>query len=104
MVSMAIGILVFFFWPTLAGMAAGGILAGVGHGVIFPILSSMILGREREENRGGAMTLFTMLYDFGLFIGAPLLGWVAQGGRYGAMFWVAASVLTGSLFTFVIFD
>ncbi|MBI3803262.1 MAG: MFS transporter [Nitrospirae bacterium] len=104
MVSMAIGILVLFFRPTLAGLAVGGMLAGVGHGFIFPILSSMILGREREENRGGVMTLFTMLYDFGLFIGAPLLGWVAQGGRYGAMFWVAASVLTGSLFAFVIFD
>lgn len=104
MVSMAFGILTLLFWPTEGGLAVAGVLAGVGHGFIFPILSSMVIGREREENRGGVMTLFTMLYDLGLFIGAPLLGFIARGGAYGAMFIAAALVLAAGLAAFVAFD
>lgn len=104
MVSMAIGIIVLPLWATPLGLIAGGILCGIGHGFIFPILSVMLLERAREENRGSAITLFTLLYDFGLFIGAPFLGFAARGGRYGSMFLIAAVILIASLIALVSFD
>ncbi len=104
MVSMAVGIVTLLLLPTPLGLIVSGILSGIGHGFIFPILSVMLIEREREENRGSVITLFTMLYDFGLFVGAPLLGYIASGERYRPMFLVAASVLVASLAAFIVFD
>lgn len=104
MVSMAIGIVTLLLSPTPLGLIVCGILCGIGHGFIFPILSVLLIEREREENRGSAVTLFTLLYDFGLFIGAPLLGLIARGERYAPMFIVAALILAASLAAFVLFD
>ncbi|WDT75699.1 MAG: MFS transporter [Candidatus Manganitrophus sp.] len=104
MISMAVGIVALLFWPTHAGLIVGGVLSGIGHGFIFPILSVMLIERAREENRGSAITLFTMLYDLGLFIGAPLLGFIAIGERYGRMYIAAAAVLMVSLIAFIRFD
>lgn len=104
MILMAVGIVVLMFWPAPLGLVVSGILCGIGHGFIFPILSVMVIEREREENRGSVMTLFTLLYDFGLFIGAPLLGFIARGERYESMFLVAALILIVSLIAFLSFD
>ncbi|MFY9268334.1 MAG: MFS transporter, partial [Candidatus Manganitrophaceae bacterium] len=102
--SMAIGILVLFLSPTQMGLVLGGVLSGSGHGFLFPILSTMVIGRERMENRGRVMALFTMFYDAGLFVGAPILGLIAEGGGYGAMFSTAAAVLIVSMAGFIFFD
>lgn len=104
MISMAVGIVVLLVWPAPLGLIVSGILCGIGHGFIFPILSVMVIEKERKENRGSVMTLFTLLYDFGLFIGAPLLGFIARGERYGSMFLVAALILIASLIAFLSFD
>jgi predicted MFS family arabinose efflux permease len=92
MVSMCVGILCLPVFPSAAGLIAAGVLCGIGHGFIFPILSAMMIAGSGHERRGTLMTLFTMLFDVGLFIGAPLLGFIAKGGHYGSMFAVAACV------------
>jgi predicted MFS family arabinose efflux permease len=103
MVLLSVGILLLVIQPTPAGLVAGGILAGIGHGFIFPILSVMIIGSEQRSNQGSLMTLFTMVFDLGLFIGAPLLGWIAMRGDYASMFIVAALVQVATLAAFVLF-
>ena len=104
MMSMTTGVLLLPLRPSFSGLLLGGVLCGVGHGFIFPILSVMVIGREREENRGSLMTLFTMLYDSGLLVGAPLLGWIAKGNRYAPMFVFAALIQMASLIAFRVFD
>jgi MFS family permease len=103
MVLLALGILLLVIFPTPAGLVASGILAGIGHGFIFPILSVMIIGSERKANQGSRMTLFTMVFDLGLLIGAPLLGWIAKQGDYAPMFIAAALVQVAALAAFVWF-
>ena len=100
--SLGFGILILIVHPTIWGFMAGGILSGMGHGFIFPILSVMVIQSNRSSNRGSLMTLFTMLFDFGLFIGAPLLGYIAREGDYMTMFLVAVGIQGVILATFVI--
>jgi len=102
--SMSLGILLFTIQPTFSGLVISGILCGIGHGFMFPILSVMFLATAEEENRGSLMSFFTMLIDIGLFIGAPLLGLIAKGGNYVTMFIVAAVFQLASLGAFAFLD
>ena len=104
MVSLTLGILLLVVRPTPFGLVLSGILSGLGHGFIFPILSVMIIGRERKSHQGSLMTLFTMAFDLGLFIGAPLLGWTAKVGHYVSMFIAAALVQVATLAAFVLLE
>lgn len=104
MSSMVVGLLFLPFWKGIGGLSVSGILCGFGHAFIFPILSVMMIKRETEENRGSVVTLFTMLYDAGLLIGAPLLGLIARGNRYTPMFLFAALIEITSLIAFLLLD
>lgn len=104
MMLMSVGILNLLFWRSVGGLIISGLLCGLGHGFIFPILSVMLIQREREENRGSVVTLFTMLYDSGLLIGAPLLGFIARRNRYRPMFVLAALIQVISLIAFLWLD
>lgn len=97
------GILLLIIIPTPHGLVASGILCGIGHGFIFPILSVMVIGREETPNRGSLMALFTMLFELGIFIGAPLLGWIATGGNYIPLFLTAVLVQGLTLMAFIFF-
>ena len=102
MVSMALGILLLMIQPTLSGLIISGALCGIGHGFIFPILSIMVIGTERKSSRGSLMALFTMLFDIGLLIGAPMLGFIAREGHYAPMFLTAALIQLVALAAFVL--
>jgi MFS family permease len=104
MVSLSIGILNLLLLRSIGGLIVSGALCGMGHGFIFPILSVMLIQRETEENRGSVVTLFTLLYDSGLLIGAPLLGFIARGNRYMPMFIFAALIQAASLTAFILLD
>src|SRR3569832_918020 len=69
--SLTAGVVLIFLLPSPAGLVFSGLLCGVGHGFIFPILSVLVVSREHEARRGSLMTLFTLLYDLGLLVGAP---------------------------------
>lgn len=97
MASMSLGIFLFVIQPTFTGLVISGVLCGIGHGFMFPILSVMFIESAEEKNRGSLITLFTMLIDIGFLIGAPLLGLIAKGGNYGTMFLTAAFIQIASL-------
>lgn len=85
---------------TDTAVAVAGLLCGIGHGYIFPILFGLVVTRARESERGAAMSIYTGLFDVGWLIGGPLLGTVASGARFSNMFLTAAGivVLGGLLF------
>lgn len=104
LVSLASGIVLISFWPTPAGLVISGMLCGLGHGFIFPILSTLVINRGHDGNRGSMMTLFTLFFDIGIFIGAPFWGVIAKWYGYQPMFFLAAAVILLSLASFLFLD
>lgn len=99
--SLAMGILVLGHATSGTQIAAAGVLCGLGHGYVFPIISALVVTRTDASIRGVAMTLFTALFDVGALIGAPLLGWIIESNGYSLMFSLAAIlvvILSGTYF------
>ncbi len=92
-----------FFCLAAAGTArevlAAGVLCGLGHGFVYPTLSSLVVSRASESGRGAAISIHTSLPDVGGLIGAPLLGWLIEVRGFSAMFAAGGAILAlGSLF------
>ncbi|MFQ5780568.1 MAG: MFS transporter, partial [Nitrospiria bacterium] len=105
LVLLAVGIISISLRPSPAGLVMSGMLCGIGHGFIFPILSVLIIGRARDANRGGLMmSLFTLFFDIGIFIGAPFWGLIAKWYGYQIMFFTASAIILISLVSFLILD
>ncbi|MBN4049994.1 MFS transporter [Nitrospira defluvii] len=103
-VSLALGIFLLALWPSSIGLLVSGVLCGIGHGFIFPILSVLLINRGSDKERGRSMALFTLLFDVGFFIGAPLWGYIAQHFDYPAMFTLSAISALLAIVVFVFFD
>ncbi|MDJ0925818.1 MAG: MFS transporter, partial [Acidimicrobiia bacterium] len=56
------------------GFATSGVLLGLGHGLLFPILTAQVVTRARQAERGSAMAIFTSLFDFAVLTAAPVVG------------------------------
>ncbi len=71
------------------GLAAGAVLFGLGHGLLFPILTAYVVTRSREAERGSAMAIFTSLFDLAVLTAAPTVGviidWRGYSVAFGAM-------------------
>lgn len=85
-------------------LALVGILAGAGHGLLFPALSALILERTEAEAGGLAMAMFTASTDMGTVVGAAAFGFVAQAFGTGPMFISAACVTFLGTLLFVALD
>ncbi len=98
------GIILLALRPSPLSLLISGILCGVGHGFIFPILSVLVLSRAPDSERGGRMTLFTLFFDIGWFLGSPLWGYVAKVQGYETMFFLSAMTILVSMGAFVLLD
>lgn len=86
---------------TAAEVLAAGVLCGLGHGFIYPVLSSLVVARASESGRGAAISIHTALPDVGGLLGAPLLGWLIEARGFSVMFAAAGGMLAvGSLLFF----
>ncbi|RIK96627.1 MAG: hypothetical protein DCC71_22275 [Proteobacteria bacterium] len=106
--------------PALAGLVAGflclaiardahevlaaGVLCGVGHGFAFPTLSSLVVTRAGDRERGVAIAVLTTLPDVGALLGAPSLGWIIEVAGFSAMFATAGAVLALGVAAFAVWD
>jgi MFS family permease len=86
------------------GIAVAGVLCGLGHGFVFPILLGMVVSRARASERGAALSIFTALFDAGTLVGAPLLGAVIRASGYVAMFRGAAALVVVGSIVFALWD
>ncbi|MCO4745150.1 MAG: MFS transporter [Proteobacteria bacterium] len=88
--------------------AWAGLLAGVGHGYCFPVLSGQVLARSPLALRGTAMAAFTGLWGVTRLVLAPAFGWLsdvsgdtfmlraaAVYGLVGLVGWVALELRLG---------
>ncbi|MGF1467866.1 MAG: MFS transporter [Sandaracinaceae bacterium] len=73
-------------------LALAAVIAGIGHGYAFPILSALTVNRAEPAHRGSAVGLFTAIFDAGVLVGGPLLGTVARTTDLRTMYVVAALI------------
>jgi MFS family permease len=69
-----------------------GFIGGFAQGLLFPALSTYIIDIAGHENKGFAISLYLTLFDLGLGLGSPLLGWISNVYRFRTMY-LAAGVL-----------
>ncbi len=100
----AAGLFVLAFGASDTASIVAGILCGIGHGYAFPIASAMVVMRTPAHERGRALAAFTALFDLGLFVGAPALGFVLERTSYPTMFSLAASVAVVGSLVYVAWD
>ncbi|MCB9717992.1 MAG: MFS transporter [Myxococcales bacterium] len=93
LLSMVIGLVVLAGAGSELAVAVSGLLCGLGHAFVFPILSSMVVTRAEARERGAALAMFTALFDLGLLVGSPLLGAVLERSSYPIMFTTAAGLV-----------
>lgn len=89
-----------FLLPTVESLwtlALAGLLAGGGHGLLFPTLNSLAVRGEPSEVRGKVTGIFTGGIDSGSFMGALALGYIGEWGGFGALFTVAGGALAAGL-------
>ena len=67
-------------------LIAAGVLCGLGHGYVFPTLTTLVVVRTSPSHRGSAMSVFTALFDAGLLVGGPALGGLIRLTSYSVMF------------------
>ena len=82
----------------------GGALAGIGHGYAFPILSAIAVTRANPADRGSAMSLFTAIFDLGILVGSPLLGFLVEATNYRTMYLCAAALPLAGTAIFHLWD
>jgi MFS family permease len=93
LVSYALGVLLVGVLPLPTGLIVGGVFAGLGHGVSFPIVVTLATSRATPGERGTTTAIFTALFDLALFGVSPLLGFVIQQFGYQTMFMSTAIVV-----------
>jgi MFS family permease len=101
---LAVGLALIPTVSSDAGLAAAGVLCGLGHGMANPILNGLVVTRARPAELGAAMALYTAVFDAGALIGGPVLGGVARGLGYPPMFAVAAALVVCGVLVFTLWD
>ncbi len=85
-VIMIAGFFVLAGATSWVGVAIAGALCGAGHGFIFPILTTLLVDRAPDTDRGSAMSFFTAMLDVGTLIGGPILGAIIDTAGWGPMY------------------
>lgn len=88
---LALGVMSIANHVALLVVAAG--MAGMAHGAAFPLMSSEVVNRARESERGSAIAIFTSLFDVALLVGAPLVGLMIDLSGYLLAFSVTGVAL-----------
>jgi MFS family permease len=93
LLTLAIGFLALAVAKDDRDVLLAGALCGAGHGYTFPLLFTMVVNRARGADRGSAMSIYTALFDLGVLLGGPFLGWVIDRFDYTTMFATAATLI-----------
>jgi MFS family permease len=104
LITLAIGFLALAVANNDRDVLLAGALCGAGHGYTFPLLFTMVVNRVRDADRGTAMSIYTALFDLGVLLGGPFLGWVIDRFGYMTMFITAATLIAAGTAGFALGD
>lgn len=102
--SAGLGFTLLAVAETTGLLATAAFVAGLAHGVVFPILSSQVVGRARTAERGSAVSIFTSIFDVALLIAAPAVGFLVDGFSYRVGFGAVAVVLAAGALVYSVWD
>ena len=74
---------------------------GLGHGFLFPGLSTYIVRQTNRAQRGSGLALFTGAFDFGILFGGLSSGYISQEVGYAGSFLVSSLLMLAALPIFV---
>jgi MFS family permease len=96
---------------TSNGYLLSGLLAGIGHGYCFPVLTGQVLTRVDDRLRGSGLAVFTGLWELVRIVVTPVFGALADAfddatmfagcacfGVAGLVLWLALEAREGSSF------
>jgi MFS family permease len=86
----ALGLLIIAVAPNLAVAIVGSVVMGAGFSLLHPSLALMVMNATEKSKQGAAIGAYTSFWDLGLAIWGPLIGAVASGMGYPAVFVVGA--------------
>ncbi len=78
-------------------LAFSGLMAGCGHGFLFPCLNAMAVRNEPIAIRGKITGIFTGGIDAGVFVGSIILGYIGEWVGFRALFFAAGLALLAGL-------
>jgi MFS family permease len=81
-------------------LCLAGVLSGVGHGLLFPLLNTMAVRDEPSAVRGKATGIFTGGIDAGIFAGSLILGYIGDWFGLDALFLCAGLGMASALALF----
>lgn len=87
--------------PVVPFLFLAGLLAGGGHGFLYPALAALLMDVTPEARRGGVVGIFSAVFLVGNALGSIVFGYVAHGLGYGVMWGAVTLLLTaGFLLSF----
>jgi MFS family permease len=89
-VGEAVGLLIIAVAPNLPVAIIGALVMGVGFSLLHPSLALMVMNRTDSARQGAALGAYTSFWDLGLAVWGPVMGVVATGLGYPAVFVVGA--------------
>lgn len=92
---MAIGLAILPLGNSVLLLVAAGLVCGMGHGTIVPILYSLLLFGVSKERRGWAVASLAASFDTGMILSTLGLGVVADWTGYRGIFWLSAAIVAG---------
>lgn len=100
--ALAMGILIVA--NSTGAFLAAGVAVGCGFGTLIPLISALVADRSEPAERGRLFSLVMCGFDLGIGLAGPLLGTLAAGSGYRAMFGYAALLSLASLGSFLFFS
>ncbi|MER5424797.1 MFS transporter [Streptosporangium roseum] len=90
-VGEAAGLLIIALAPNLTVAVIGSLVMGAGFSLLHPSLALMVMNLTEASKQGAAIGAYTSFWDLGLSVWGPVIGAVATGFGYPAVF-VAGAV------------
>jgi len=104
LVALAAGFLALAGARDARDVMVAGVLCGIGHGYVFPILFALVVSRAGDADRGSASAIFTALFDVGVVLGGPLFGVLSRGLGFAWTFATAAGIVAFGTVVFGLWD
>jgi len=101
LVAITIAMLMIPYFNTLISLIPVMALFGIGHGLIFPSSSTMVVRGTTNDVRGMASGVFYALLVAGVAVGAPIAGLVASVSSYG--FGIQSAAIVSIIGTVLLF-
>ena len=102
--AFALGLFLLALPPAHISLLTSAVLLASGASVMYPTLLALVVDRAPEPERGLAMGTVSAAWDFGIMVGAALLGFIIDSSSYRIGFLAAGAAASMGLTTFLLIE